>query len=107
MPSGTWTIWLEHDVQIRTRMGLDRRGNVVLFMVQLEIWIGKWEPVVRYDGAHGEAHIDYIDPKGVTYDKVCLNLRSPYNVAMTRAEQELQQDHAAHIARYCEQMEAR
>jgi hypothetical protein len=36
---------------------------------------------VRYDNAHEEAHIDYIDPQGVTYDKVWLNLRKPFNDA--------------------------
>jgi hypothetical protein len=106
MPSGSWTIWLEQDVQIRTRMGLDRRGNVVHFTVQLEIWIDKWTPVVRYDNAHGEAHIDYINPKGVTYDKIWLNLRPPFNVAMTRAEQEIKEDYSAHIERFRKQMEA-
>ncbi len=107
MPSGTWVIWLDLDIQIRTRMGLDRSGNVIRFTVQLEIWIDKWEPVVRYDSAHGEAHIDYVDPKGVTYEKAWLNLRSPFNVAMTRAEDELKQDYPSHIARYRAQMEAK
>lgn len=88
-------------------MGLDRRGNVIRFTVQLEIWIDKWEPVVRYDSAHGEAHIDYVDPKGVTYDKTWLHLRSPFNVAMTQAEQELKQDFSFHIQRYRKQMEAK
>lgn len=87
-------------------MGLDRRGNVVHFTVQLEIWIDNWEPVVRYDSTHGEAHIDYINPKGVTCEKIWLNIRSPFNVAMTRAEQELKQDFSVHIARYRKQMEA-
>jgi hypothetical protein len=105
MPSGTWVIWLDQDIQIRTRMALDRRGNVTHFTVQLEVWVGKWRPVVRYDNAHEEAHIDYIDPQGVTYDKVWLNLRKPFNVAMTRAENELKQDYPAHVERFRQQME--
>lgn len=68
MPSGSWEIWLEEDVQIRTRMTLDRRGNVRRFTVQLEHYLDRWRPVVRYDNAHGEAHIDYINPEGVTYE---------------------------------------
>jgi len=31
----------------------------VAFAVQLEIWIeGRWQPIVRYDAAHGFAHRD-------------------------------------------------
>lgn len=105
MPSGSWVVWLDQDVQIRTRMLLDRAGGVLHFTVQLEMWIAKWAPVVRYDSAHGEAHIDYIDPKGVTYDKIWLNLRPPYNVALTRAENELKLDYPTHIQRFRQQME--
>ena len=36
-----------------------RRGKVVAFVVQLEVELqGAWVPVVRYDLAHGRAHID-------------------------------------------------
>jgi len=35
------------------------RGEVVSFMVQLEVnHEGDWKEVVRYDCAHGYAHID-------------------------------------------------
>ena len=106
MPSGEWVKWLDQDVQMRTRMTLDRQGNVTQFTVQVEIWTNKWNPVVRYDSAHGEAHIDYVDPSGVTYEKVWLNIRPPYNTAMTRAENELKQDWPAHVNRFRLQMEA-
>ena len=92
---------------MRTRMTLDRRGNVTHFSVQLEVWIETWKPVVRYDSAQGEAHIDYVDPSGVTYEKVWLNIRPPYNTAMTRAENELKQHWSAHIERFRLQLEAK
>lgn len=107
MPSGTWTKWLANDVQLRTRMALDRRGNVTHFTVQLEMWLDKWVPVVRYDNAHQEAHIDYINPKGVTYRKEWLNLRSPFNGAMTRAEDELEEGFPEQITRFRQQMEGK
>ena len=82
MPSGEWIQWLDHDVQLRTRMFLDRQGNVTQFAVQIEMMLlDEWRPVARYDSAHGEAHIDYVDPEGVTYHKVWLDIRPPYNVA--------------------------
>jgi hypothetical protein len=35
------------------------RGEVVVFVVQLEVQFrGTWLPVVRYDMAHGKAHVD-------------------------------------------------
>lgn len=105
MPSGSWEIWLEEDVQIRTRMTLDRRGNVRRFTVQLELYLDRWRPVVRYDNAHGEAHIDYINPEGVTYEKVWLNVYWPYNDVMTVAEHELKRTYDDHIARFREQLE--
>ncbi len=42
-----------------------RRGQVVAFVVQLEVELrGAWVPVVRYDMAHGHAHVDiYETPK--------------------------------------------
>jgi hypothetical protein len=35
------------------------RGRVIHFSVQLELWFAdSWQPVVRYDAAHGFAHRD-------------------------------------------------
>lgn len=40
-----------------------RRGKVVAFAVQLEVELqGTWVPVVRYDMAHGRAHVDVYEP---------------------------------------------
>jgi hypothetical protein len=89
-------------------MTTDNRGEVRKFTVQLEVLIDEeWLPVVRYDNAHGEAHIDYIDPKGVTYDKVWLNLREPFNEAFTLAENELKRMYERHRARFLEQVRRR
>lgn len=39
-----------------------RRGRVVAFVVQLEVELRDvWVPVIRYDMAHGRAHIDLYD----------------------------------------------
>jgi hypothetical protein len=106
MPPRDWENYLDHENRIRARMTTDARGRVDLFMLQLEILIDDdWLPVVRYDNAHGEAHIDYIDPKGVTYEKVWLNLREPYNDAFNMAENELKRDYLAHRSRFINQRE--
>jgi hypothetical protein len=48
-------------------MTTDMRGNVVDFTLQLAILVNReWMPIVRYDTAHGEGHIDYIGPGGHT-----------------------------------------
>ena len=41
------------------------KGKVISFMVQLEVCVdGDWKPVVRYDSAHGFAHMDRFDSEG-------------------------------------------
>ena len=40
------------------------RGKVVAFAVQLEIWFEKqWQPILRYDAAHGFAHRDLYETR--------------------------------------------
>lgn len=42
-----------------------QRGRIVAFVVQLEVVLrDTWVPVIRYDMAHGQAHIDiYATPR--------------------------------------------
>lgn len=69
--------------------------------MQLEILIGDdWLPVIRYDNAHEQAHIDYINPRGVTYEKVWLNHWAPFNNAFTLAENELKVEYLRHRSRF-------
>ena len=90
MPPKFWFDGIDDEHRIRTEMVTDSRGRVVKFMLQLEILIDdRWVPIVRYDTAHEEAHIDYIDPRGQTVEKVWLNLQVPYNAAFALAENEI------------------
>jgi len=60
VPPQIWFNYLDHDNRIRTRMTTDARGCVILFTLQLETLIDDhWLPVIRYDNAHGRAHIDH------------------------------------------------
>jgi hypothetical protein len=64
-----------------------RRGNVVAFVVQREVELrGVWVPVVRYDMAHHQAHIDvYETPRRKR--KQLLDL--PPGEVMTLAEEDI------------------
>ena len=108
MPPQGWFNNLDHETRIRTRMTTNSRGDVLKFTVQLELLIDdEWLPVVRYDNAHGEAHIDYLDPSGVTYEKAWLNLKAPFNDAFTLAESELERTYELHRARFFQQLRRR
>ncbi len=63
-------------------------------MVQLEVEVrNEWRPVVRYDTAHGFAHIDRFTPRG-NLIKERLNLT--YAEALTRAERDIKQNWAVY-----------
>ena len=50
------------------------RGQVLEFIVQLEIAVGRqWKPVIRYDTAHGFAHRDRYEREGGGQQAVILN----------------------------------
>jgi len=50
--------WLSVTDRLRIRFEM-RKGKVTMLVVQYEVLIGnKWEPIVRYDTAHGYLHKD-------------------------------------------------
>lgn len=67
-----------------------RRGKLMAFVVQLEIELGgAWTPLVRYDTAHGRAHMDlYATPTRKTKQPLDL---SPAE-AMTLAEEDIKEN---------------
>ena len=100
MPTTEYFKPLALGVSLRVRYMADR-NSVEHFTVQLEICLDDiWHPVVRYDNAHGEAHIDYINPRGVTYRKDWLNVHWPFNEAFDDAKAELEEDYQRHIDRF-------
>jgi len=75
------------------------RNRVLRFMAQLECrFNGEWEPVVRYDTAHGFAHRDVLHPSGKT-DKIETAVRD-YNEALTFAIHDLTDHWAKYRRRY-------
>jgi hypothetical protein len=67
-----------------------QRGGIVAFVVQLEVeFRGSWVPVVRYDMAHGRAHIDlYQTPARKTKQFLTL---SPAE-ALTLADEDIKEN---------------
>lgn len=71
--------------------------------VQIEILHAeRWQPVVRYDNAHGFCHRDTIHPDG-TQDKTPVYYGDA-NDTFTRAIDELRGNWQAHRARFLREM---
>ncbi len=77
-----------------------RRGALVeLFIVQVEIIVeAVWQPIVRYDNAHGFCHRDTIHADG-TQDKTPVFV-GDLNQTFTHAIDELKANWESHRARY-------
>lgn len=67
---------------VRVRISTEK-GEVTEFTVQYETWIdGAWVAVVRYDTAHGQAHIGFLDHLGGKIGKTELGFFFPFNDAL-------------------------
>lgn len=75
-----------------------QQGKVVAFTVQLEIEMPDgWTPIVRYDMAHGEPHIDRYDISG-TRTKEFLDFSSAE--ALTQADEDIDDNWARYVDRF-------
>ncbi|MGN6031786.1 MAG: DUF7718 family protein [Thermomicrobiales bacterium] len=98
MDERAWFNYLDDRTRIRSRARFNRQGGIEQFTLQLEHCLDdRWLPVVRFDSAHGEAHIDYIDPKGQEYHKVWLGVGPPYNQVFTLTEVELKTKFSVYV----------
>ncbi len=77
-----------------------RAGKIVAFVVQLEIYDkGKWRVVIRYDSAHGFAHIDHYSRSGrKTKKPIELELAE----ALTVAEEDIKNNWKAYRKAFLE-----
>ncbi len=76
------------------------KGKVTAFAVQLEVFVNKqWREVMRYDSAHGFAHIDqyYLDGRKVKED---LNLK--LSEALTLADEDIKENWKAYQKAFLE-----
>lgn len=73
-------------------------------MVQYETYLKEhWFPVIRFDTAHGFAHLDIIHFKGKT-EKVPLGITN-FNEALTFAQNEIRKEWQNHKRRFVREVE--
>lgn len=101
----TWILEVLPD-EVQIRCTYKRQGRrLAQFVVQLEIhYRGSWQPVVRYDNAHGFCHCDTIHPDG-TQDKTPLFIGDA-NATFTSAINDLRTHWATHRDRYLREIKA-
>jgi hypothetical protein len=78
----------------------NEKGEVADFAVQLEVFVNdQWREVIRYDSAHGFAHIDryYLDGGKVKKE---LNLK--LNEALTLADEDIKENWKAYQKAFLE-----
>jgi len=66
------------------------KGRIIGFAVQLEVFVDdRWQVVIRYDSAHGFAHIDryYLDGRKIKEE---LNLK--LNEALILADEDMKEN---------------
>jgi hypothetical protein len=84
-----YLIYLSSDMEDRLRVSAQKeKGDILEFVVQYEaLFAGNWNPIIRYDTAHGFAHRDLIRPSGKV-EKQPLFFDN-YNLAFTYASLDL------------------
>lgn len=99
-----WLVDLVPD-EVRLRCSYQRRRKrIVRYTVQLEIHhSGQWQPVVRYDNAHGFCHRDTIHADG-SQEKTPVYYGDA-SETFTRAIDDLRSDWQAHHARFLREIE--
>lgn len=76
------------------------KGKVTAFAVQLEVLVGdQWKVVIRYDSAHGFAHMDryYLDDR-----KVKEELPLKLGEALTLADEDIRENWKAYQKAFME-----
>ena len=84
-----YVIYLSAESTDRLRVSAQKeKGDIVEFVIQYEASISeKWQPIVRYDTAHGFAHKDIMKPSGATIKQPLFF--ETYNLAFTFATLDL------------------
>jgi hypothetical protein len=99
-----WMVDLVPD-EVRIRCSYRRRRKrIVQYTVQLEIYRARqWQPVVRYDTAHGFCHRDTIRADG-SQEKTPVFIGDA-NETFTRAIEDMRDNWEAHRARYLREVD--
>ena len=101
-PQPTYRAWILDllPAEVQIRCAYKRQGKRIRqFTVQLEIYHqGIWQPVVRYDNAHGFCHRDVLHPDG-SQDKTSVFV-GDVNQTFTFAIEDLRANWQVHRDRY-------
>jgi len=85
-------------IRLRARF-LHSRGFITKFLIQLEKRLeDDWQPVIRYDNAHGQPHMDILDRNGRQISKQWLYQAN--NEALTAALNDIKAHWREYIERY-------
>lgn len=97
MPETRYALPVWTDARIR-HYHRTEAGKVVQFAIQLEVEVeGSWRPVIRYDTAHGYAHVDRFNLERKRR-KQRLNL--DVAEALTRGERDIKQNWSLYRERF-------
>lgn len=97
MPERRYTLPVWIDTRIR-HYHRTEKGRVVKFLLQLEVELqGSWKGVIRYDTAHGYAHADRFNIKGMKRKE---RLALSFDEALTRAERDIRQNWSIYRERF-------
>ena len=97
MAETSYTLPIGADTRIR-HYHRTQTGRVVEFVVQLEVEVrGAWKPVIRYDTAHGYAHIDRYNLRGRTEKE---QLALSFGEVLARAERDIKQNWSVYRERF-------
>lgn len=98
MPTKRFIYPVTSDTFIRREQVIER-GKVIRFVVQLEVELaGETKPVIRYDTAHGFAHIDRYNWNGKRKKERLAIV--DFNQALTLAERDLRQNWQVYRKRF-------
>jgi hypothetical protein len=99
-----YLISLSSEMEDRLRVSAQKeKGEILEFMVQDEALISnRWNPIIRYDTAHGFSHRDRIWPSG-SVEKQPLFFDS-YNLAFTYATLDLKANWISYRRAYEQEM---
>jgi hypothetical protein len=96
-------IYLAPENQLRVRIMVDR-GEIVDFVVQYETVVNDvMQPVVRYDGSHGQGHRDLLDARGDVIQKDWLPSHYDNKQSLAYAHAELRANWQHYRLRFMEQ----
>ena len=72
MPQREFIFWISDNVRGVVRF-ITEKGKTIGFVVRLQAYVsGQWREIRRYDTAHGTPHIDVLNWRGKTIEKIWL-----------------------------------